>query len=110
MSHADQLIRLLQDELELKKQVRRTLGNPSPSSPTLVANTKTITHYPSAPGQYFACEPMSVLGVEAEGEIGTFTNFGAIFFALNLGTAIPPSGTKLIVTFVENRWVFRYDG
>ena len=40
----------------------------------------------------------------------TIATDGNTFFALNLGTAIPPQGTPIVATFVGNRWVFRYDG
>ena len=30
-------------------------------------------------------------------------------FALNLGTTIPPVGALVLLTFVANRWVFRWD-
>lgn len=83
---------------------------PSYGSPSLVAQTKTIRTYPSAAQQFYACVPQTVLGKEVEGGPGTLTPDSASFFALNLGTAIPPVGTTILATFVDSRWVFRYDG
>ena len=79
-------------------------------SSSLVARTKAIATYPSSAQRFFACVPQTVLGAEVEGGPATFSPGSATFFALNLGTAVPPTGTYVLTTFVESRWVFRYDG
>ena len=79
-------------------------------TPSLVAQTKAVQSYPTTAQKFFACVPQTVLGKEVEGGAGTLSPDPATFFALNLGTAIPPVGTFILVTFVESRWVFRYDG
>lgn len=86
--------------------------NPAPAfgSPSLVAQTKAIAAYPTAAQRFFACTPRTVLGREVEGEAGALTSTGSTLLALNLGSAIPPAGTDVLVTFVDSRWVFRYDG
>ena len=83
---------------------------PSFGSPSLVVQTRTLQTYPTSPQQFYACVGQTVLGVEVEGGPGSFTPGPASFFALNLGTSIPPVGTYVLATFVESRWVFRYDG
>ena len=62
-------------------------------------------------------EKLQVVGVarpllllhQIEGGTGSLSTQVGRFFALNLGSSIPPTGTNLLVTFVGNRWAFRYD-
>ena len=79
-------------------------------APSLVAQTTTITSYPSAARQFYACRAQTVLGKEVEGGAGTLTPNPSLFLALNLGTVVPPVGTTILATFVDSRWVFRHDG
>ena len=83
---------------------------PSFGSPSLVAQTKAIQAYPTSAQRFFACIPQTVLGKEVEGGAGTLTPDSATFLALNLGSAVPPVGTNILATFVDSRWVFRFDG
>ena len=83
---------------------------PTFGSPSLVARTQVVTTYPSSAQRFYACVPQTVLGAEVEGGPATFSPGSATFFALNLGSAVPPAGTYVLATFVESRWVFRYDG
>ena len=77
---------------------------------SLVAQTRAISAYPTSPQRFYACVAQTVLGKEVEGGPATLSANPANFFALNLGTAVPPVGTTILATFVENRWVFRFDG
>ncbi len=94
----------LQDDLTRRDRV------PSFGSPSLVAQTKVITTYPTSAQRFYACTAQTVLGAEVEAGPASFTPGPASFYALNLGTSIPPAGTYILTTFVESRWVFRYDG
>jgi hypothetical protein len=80
-----------------------------PGAPCLVAQTTRIGVYPTVAQSFFACTPVSILGAEVEGGAATLTVLAPVFFALNLGAAVPPQGTDVIASFVGNRWVFRYD-
>jgi hypothetical protein len=80
-----------------------------PGGPCLVAQTVRISTYPTSAQQFFACSPVAVLGAETEGGQATLSAFPATFFALNLGGIVAPVGTYVLVSFVGNRWVFRYD-
>lgn len=82
----------------------------SGDGPTLLVRTKTLTAYPTAAERFFACEPAAILGVEVEGGAGSLEPAAGTLFAFNLGGAVPPPGTYLLVTFLQNRWVFRHDG
>ena len=80
-----------------------------PGTPCLVAQTTKVSTYPTSANSFFACSPVSVLGAETEGGPATVTALSPVFFALNLGGAVPAQGTDVIVSFVGNRWAFRYD-
>jgi hypothetical protein len=73
--------------------------------------TTTVTTYPTSAAEFYACNPELLTGSEDEGATPTFTaDTATIVYALNLGTAIPPNGTKLVIHSAGGRWVFRYDG
>ena len=83
---------------------------PAAGAPSLLAQTTTVSTYPTVAATFFGCLPVTAMGTETEGTAGTLTTGSGVLYALNLGTAIPPSGTMLLVTFTDHRWVFRYDG
>jgi hypothetical protein len=73
--------------------------------------TTTVSSYPASAAEFYACFPELLTGPETEGATPTFTaDADTIVYALNLGTAIPPNGTKLVIHAAGGRWVFRYDG
>jgi hypothetical protein len=73
--------------------------------------TTTVSSYPASAAEFYACNPELLTGSEAEGAVPTFTaDTSTIVYALNLGTAIPPKGTKLVIHAAGGRWAFRYDG
>jgi len=106
----DEAKRLRGRDVALLDGLSRRDRAPSFGSPSLVAQTTTIKTYPTSARRFYACVPQTVLGVEVEGGPGTLSPGPSTFFALNLGTAIPPAGTNILATFVESRWVFRFDG
>lgn len=78
---------------------------------SVLIKTITVATYPGTPSAFFACQPLSIDGTEREGAIATLTvDASRTFYAYNLGTQVPPPGTRLIVTGCNGRWVFRYDG
>jgi hypothetical protein len=77
----------------------------------ILAQTTTIETYPTASGAFYACVPLWVDGPETEGAAAAFTIAGTrSIYAFNLGTQVPPVGTKIIVHSCGGRWTFRYDG
>lgn len=94
----------------LRDDLSRLGPTPAFGSPSLVAQTTAIQAYPIVARSFFGCTPLTVLGPEIEGGAGVLTPGSATFLALNVGTAVPPIGTTILATFVESRWVFRYDG
>ena len=81
-------------------------------SRTIVGQTTTVSAYPTSAMSYYAMLTTTIIGAEVEGGPGTITPGGPadVFYALNLGTAIPASGTNVACTQVEHRWVLRFDG
>jgi hypothetical protein len=77
----------------------------------ILAATTTVSQYPSVPGAFYACSPLAVDGQELEGAVASFTaDTTRIIYAFNLGTQVPPVGTKIIAHSSGGRWAFRYDG
>lgn len=97
------------EEQILSDDIHRRDMSPALSSPSVLAKTTVISAYPTAAFSYFACLPQSLYGVEQEGAAGVVLSGSSTFFALNLGSTVPPVGTLLLATFTGNRWVFRYD-
>jgi hypothetical protein len=89
--------------------VVRQDSDPPVGAPSLLVRTTLLSVYPTAPGSYFACQPLTLLGAEVEGGQAAIFPGYSTFFALNLGSSVPPPGTQILTTFVGNRWVFRYD-
>lgn len=106
----DEAKRLRARDEALADSLSRRDPAPTFGTPSLVAQTRAIGAYPTSAQRFFACTPRTVLGREVEGGAGTLTSSTSTFLALNLGTAIPPAGTDVLITFVDSRWVFRFDG
>jgi hypothetical protein len=80
-------------------------------SAAMCAITTTVATYPTTAAAFYACNPELLTGAETEGAAATFTaDTATVVYALNLGTAIPPSGTKIVAHSAGGRWTFRYDG
>jgi len=80
-------------------------------STSLLVTTTTVTTYPTTAGSFYASNPTEIDGSEIEGGAVTYTaDSTQIVFILNVGTQIPPAGTRLVAHAVGGRWVFRYDG
>jgi hypothetical protein len=86
-------------------------GGDAYCSAAIIAQTTTVTTYPTTASAMYAVIPQDIDGAESEGSAATYVpNTGAISYALNLGTQIPPSGTNVICHAVGGRFCFRYDG
>jgi len=80
-------------------------------SVAILVQTRSVGDYPTAPNVFFACSPVRVDGPEAEGEAAVFVaDFSRTYFAYNLGTHVPPIGTKVVAQSCSGRWTFRFDG
>ena len=109
MTDEARTLRRRYDDLVARIDQRLPLNNTGSSS--LLVKTATKTSYPTSAPSFYYCQVQTVTGAEVEGGTGTLSaDSGSFVYALNLGSAIPPVGTPLIVTFEPYRWTFRYDG
>ena len=97
------------EEQILSEDINRRDMSPALSSPSVLAKTTVLSVYPTTASSYFGCLPQSLYGAEQEGATGIVLSGSSSFFALNLGSTVPPIGTLVLATFTGNRWVFRYD-
>ena len=102
--------RLRNREAALALDLSRTTSPPGASSSCVLAQTTTLSSYPTLPQSFYACVPVALLGSEVEGGPATFAPGPEVFYALNVGSAVPLSGSLVLAVFVGNRWIFRYDG
>ena len=109
MLNSDDAQRLFTREVALTDDVSRSNSDPSLGLSSLLASTTMLNKYPTTAGSFYACQPLTLLGTEVEGGTGAVSSTSSTFFALNLGSTVPPSGTQIIATRVDSRWVFRYD-
>jgi hypothetical protein len=109
MLDSDDAKRLSLRDDALTNDLKRGVVDPFVGSASLLAKTTTIQTYPTAVQSFFACLPVILLGTESEGSPGVVYPGTSTFFALNIGSSIPPSGTQVVASFVGSRWVFRYD-
>jgi hypothetical protein len=105
-------LRILRDRQTAAENALDRSATSAPfGSAALCAITTTVTTYPTSAATYYACNPELLSGAETEGTAPTFAaDTSTIIYAVNLGTAIPPNGTALVIHSVGGRWAFRYDG
>lgn len=109
MGRTDESRKQMLDMAAWSEELVRQDADPPLGLPTVLAVTRQISAYPTTPRCFFACQPVTVMGAEVEGAAATVSDRPGSFFALNIGTALPPIGTEVLATLVGNRWVFRYD-
>ena len=109
-THFDDAARLRIAQADADTAASQAPGVATRGAPCVVGQTKTISAYPAGATSFFAVAPVDVTGPEVEGGPGTLGALSSTFYALNLGSAVPPVGANVICTFVDSRWVFRYDG
>jgi hypothetical protein len=84
--------------------------NPPAGDPSMLVFLTAIETYPTSAQSFYACNPVELDGVEAEGATADIViDNTTVIFAWNCGTQIPPQGTILTVDGVSGGWVFRYD-
>ncbi len=91
--------------------IQRLSPSSQNGSEAMVARTKVRGTYPAVASAFYACGPLRIDGPETEGAAVTFTeDLSRTIMALNVGSKVPPVGTKLIIHSSGGRWTFRYDG
>ncbi len=80
-------------------------------SAAILVTTTTVTTYPVTAASFYASNPTEIDGDDIEGGMASYaTDTTQIAYVLNVGTQIPPTGTRVVAHAVGGRWVFRYDG
>lgn len=106
-------LRIIRDRhQEIEDAIDRSRSNPPDAGRALLCQTTTDSSYPTSAGVFYAVLEVEASGTELEGATPTFAAdaAGNKFFAINLGTGIPPDPTLVICRYVGGRWAFRYDG
>jgi hypothetical protein len=89
--------------------ISRIPSSPPDGARSLLVQTTTKTTYPTTAGAYYAVKAVDVDGAETEGATPTFTVQTDIFYALNVGSAVPPSGTNILAECIGGMWLIRFD-
>jgi hypothetical protein len=102
-------------ERERQKALSDVLNRIAPftadGSSALLVTTTTVTTYPSTASSFYASNPTEIDGSEVEGAAASYTaDTTQVVYALNVGTQVPPAGTRVVAHAVGGRWAFRYDG
>ena len=103
--------RIIRDRQRIaQKSLDQQRGMPPEASAALLAQTSTVSSYPTTASAFFACIPIDIDGSETEGSSVTYVpQDSTVFFAWNAGSQVPPLGTIIVCHAVGGRWVFRYD-
>jgi hypothetical protein len=105
-------LRVIRDRPKAEQNTIDRTRSPAPlGAAATLAQTTTVSTYPTTASAFYACIPADIDGSESEGASATYVQEGsAILYAWNAGTQIPPVGTTVVCHAVGGRWVFRYDG
>lgn len=103
--------RLLRDrQASALAATSRLASSAEEGSAAILVQTRAVDRYPTAPGAFYACSPVSIDGAETEGAAAAFLiDASRLLFVYNLGNAVPPVGSRLIAHSCGGRWVFRFD-
>jgi hypothetical protein len=104
-------LRVLRDrQLDGRETFDSSLGGDQfPGSSAMLAQTTTVTSYPTTAAAFYAVIFCDIDGSESEGAAATYVaRTTSVAYAFNLGTEIPPSGTMVVCHAVGGRWCFRY--
>jgi hypothetical protein len=95
---------------ELESALERIEAGDLACGAAKVVRTVSLGSYPTGSGvnRVFAVRDVVVSGTETEGATATSTVDTRTFYAVNVGTGIPPVGTDLIAVQVPHVWAFRY--
>jgi hypothetical protein len=81
------------------------------SGVAVLAQTTTVSSYPTTAAAFYAANPLEIDAVESEGATASFVaDPTQVLYLLNVGSAVPPQGTTVIAHAIGGRWVFRFDG
>lgn len=101
---------LRERQADLESEADRLDESPPIPVPPMLVRTKTVGTYPTAAKSYYAVTSVDPGGAECEGCTPTLAAGSETFYAANVGSQIPPSGTDHLAESINGRWVFIYNG
>lgn len=94
----------------LADAIDRAARRPADGSLSALVRTASDGSYPTTANVFYAVNPVEVDGSQQEGASPTFTaDVSRVFHAYNLGSAVPPLGTEVIVHLNSGRWTFTFN-
>lgn len=111
MTDGDGELRVLRARVEAAEEaLARLADDEGGTGAARVAVTVSLGAYPAGSGsmRMFALHALDVTGAETEGASGVEAEDDTPFFALNVGSGLPPVGTRVIAVQVPHLWAFRY--
>jgi hypothetical protein len=106
----DALIRLSNRLDDLARALAALARIPAAVPGEFLCVTCTITTYPTTAAAFYGLQLADAFGTETEGNSVTITPRGGKFLGLNLGTAVPQTGTAITAASDGGTIYFRYDG
>ncbi len=105
-------LRVIRDRQQtVQETIDRTQGLAPVGAAAILAQTTTVSTYPTTASAFYVCVPADLDGNESEGASATYVQENSTaFYAWNAGTQVPPVSTAIVCHAVGGRWVFRYDG
>jgi hypothetical protein len=105
---AERVTRIRHEQIEHALEVAQS--PPNGDGVSFVGQTTTGGTYPIAAGVVYLVIAQEINVGAAEGSVPSFVATNSTIPAVNLGTAIPPQGTYIIVSKAGSRFTFRFDG
>lgn len=97
--------RWIENDAELDR-----IGTSLDCTGSCVCITVAVTTYPTSASRFYGVQRVILMGDETEGAAASVVPIDGVFFAANLGAAVPPVGTWVVCHGGSGRWAFRYDG
>jgi hypothetical protein len=109
MRTADDEARTLRARVEsIENTLDRLSRDDAPTSAAVLAQTVTVSSYPTGSGpKVIGVKAVTLAVAETEGATPTISTVGSAFYAICLGTALPAVGTNVLLEQLSGRWVFR---
>lgn len=108
MSPADEARTLRAQVAGLEAALDRLARDDSPTSAAVLAQTVTVSSYPTGSGpKVIGVKAVTLSVAETEGATPTIATTGSAFYCLVLSTTLPAVGTNLLLEQVAGRWVAR---
>lgn len=105
-------LRAAREHLAQVQKAREALDtSPAGKGASMLCVTTSLGSYPQAASAVYALATEECDADDTEGASATYTDDNNnVIFGINLGSSVPPQGTRVIVHGVGGRWCFRYDG